>query len=167
MVVTRDIVRFVNDNDAEMRALFASRTGIHDKEVADEIMARTYASMVKQETLTKWDPRKGRYETYVATVMFWAARKMGDENDNTVCIDSIVPPSVDPVTDPCRVLHERLYDYNKYLTAQVGVTGAYEVGCYIKSKVEGYADRELGIDTARLRRTHKQWVARYSSSDPS
>jgi len=168
MVVTRKIETFVRENDSDMRAIACSRTGIHDTEILNELMARFYTALLQNKTLDKWDPTKGRYETYTTTMLMWVARKMGDEGTITVCIDRIAPPSYDPSTDPVRRLRERLGDYNRYLQAEIGATGAYEVRTYIQSKIEGYADRELGIGIPRIRRMHKKWVANYRiEGDPS
>lgn len=168
MIVTRDIVEFIEKNDADMRALAAARTGIHDKAILDELMSRTYASMLAHKTLSKWVPKHGRkYETYVATILFWEARKMGRERKPTVPLDSIKPPMYNPLTAACLRLTERLYDYNRYISTQLGLTGAFEIGTYVNSKIEGFADRELGGDTARIRRLHKKWVGNYQAADPS
>ena len=169
MIVTRDIVVFIEKNDADMRALAAARTGIHDKAILDELMSRTYAAMLAHKTLSKWIPKRGRsFETYVATILLWEARKMGEQAvTKTVCIDNIPPLAYDPRLDPARKLKEHLRYYDRYLVAQVGLTGAYDIGTYLQGKLEGYADHELGFDMPRIRRLHRKWLGNYQADEPA
>lgn len=80
MEAVRDVREFAIRNEKDLKKFMIYKTGIFDEEIIRETIQEFYVALIETNALQKYDPEKGRFDSYISNLFCWILPSLRRKN---------------------------------------------------------------------------------------